>query len=119
MTTATAELLPVDYTRSPNGVLHLIPSHPDIFTTLCGESIKTGKGKAPWTIVDETLSGGAATCLPCYARFCQRDQDNILGNNVADEGCDRCVNCGCKYWEFDRCIDCGADWTPEARGEDD
>lgn len=27
------------------------------------------------------------------------------GNEVAQEGVDRCW-CGCKYWEKDRCIDC-------------
>jgi len=31
-----------------------------------------------------------------------------LGNEVAQEGCDRCF-CGCKYWENDKCIDCGTD----------
>lgn len=29
-----------------------------------------------------------------------------LGNEIAQEGCDRCF-CGCKYWEYDRCVDCG------------
>jgi hypothetical protein len=30
-----------------------------------------------------------------------------LNNRVRLEGCDRCLNCGCKYWENDHCIDCG------------
>jgi hypothetical protein len=29
-----------------------------------------------------------------------------LGNQVREEGVDRCATCGCKYWEHDVCIDC-------------
>jgi hypothetical protein len=39
-----------------------------------------------------------------------------LGNRVRQEGCDRCLDCGCKYWENDRCIDCGGQ---EVRKEED
>lgn len=117
MTTETAEVLPVEYTLDPKGVLHLISQHPDVFATLCGESIRTGKGKTPWTIGDETRSAVAATCLPCRATHTRGLRNVSLGNWNAEEGCDKCA-CGCKYWENDTCIDCGSAWTPETRGDD-
>lgn len=105
----TIELAPCEYTRSPEGVLHLTSMNPEEYQTLCG--VIYGKR---WTIGDETLSGVAATCLPCRIELAQRKR-NVAHNNVwADEGVDRC-HCGAKYWENDHCVSCGAEWTPEAR----
>lgn len=112
----TIELAPVEYTRSPEGILHLV-SYPDDFVTLCGVVIRNVKGKQ-WTIGDETLSGVAATCLPCRAELSRRRVDAVRGNSWAQEGVDRC-ECGSKYWENDHCHSCGAEWTPEARGDVD
>lgn len=64
------ELAPMEYTRSPEGVLHLL-SYPDDFVTLCGVIIRSAKGRQ-WTIGDDTLSGVAATCLPCRSELAQR-----------------------------------------------
>jgi len=36
-----------------------------------------------------------------------------MENKTANSGCDRCLDCGCKYWEGDLCIDCGAEHDPE------
>lgn len=117
MTTLT--LVPVEYTKAPDGTLHLIRQDPDAYDTLCGLTIRTKPGRPGWTIGDETQSGCSATCLPCRRalRLAQRGAD-ALGNVNAREGLDVC-GCGCKYWENDQCFDCGAQWHPSFRGEDD
>lgn len=43
-----------------------------------------------------------------------RHEADRLGNQFAEEGCDRCT-CGCKYWENDRCVDCGTQFVPGMR----
>lgn len=105
------ELAPCEYSLSPAGVQHLVSQNPEDYMTLCGVIIQK-----TWTISDETLSGVAATCLPCRLELNSRRANVQLGNYMATEGCDRC-KCDSQHWANDHCMDCGAEWTPEARGE--
>jgi hypothetical protein len=118
---STLELAPVDYTLSPEGVVHLISQNPEDYQTLCGIITRNpGKGvtRRLWTMIDETLSGEEATCLPCRAEWRARKVNVRLQNLYAEEGVDRC-QCGSKYWEHDHCVSCGAEWTPELRETED
>lgn len=111
----TIELVPCEYTTDPRGVLHLTPLHPSLTGTLCGESIRKN-----WEIGDDTVSGSAATCLPCVRELALRKSKALHPSHgyMALNGVDRC-ECGCKYWENDQCIDCGAEWTSVRLDDDD
>jgi hypothetical protein len=117
MTTAVLPVL-VDYTQSPNGVLHLIDPHPDVFDTYCWLNVRTKPGDEGWIIGGESVSGAAATCLPCRIAYDKRMAgSDEHGNFTAENGVDRCP-CGTKYWENDQCIDCEGTWHPECRDAD-
>lgn len=82
---SAVELAPVEYTRSPEGILHLV-SYPDDFVTLCGVIIRSAKGKQ-WTIGDETLSDVAAVCLSCRIELIRRQTEwaaETTGSDNAD-----------------------------------
>lgn len=55
-----------------------------------------------WHCYEATIGGD----LRCEGndRGHHADQNN---NEVREEGVDRCIACGCKYWENDACVDCG------------
>ncbi len=106
----------VDLIIDPVGVTHLISPHPSVFDTLCGQNIRTGKGKPAWTIRPDERS--IATCLPCAASERQHQENVRLGNSASTNGVTACDGCGGREWQNDFCTSCGAEWTIDCEDDD-
>lgn len=113
----TVEHIPTEHACAPDGVVHIIPQHPDVATTFCG--VLTGK---KWRYGDDAVAAFAVTgsiCMTCRRiRKYRYGGGDDLGNFAAEEGVDKCPHCGCKYWEHDACVDCHTPWHPSFKGID-